>query len=62
VPEVQAESPSARTDPYVIDGVSGAVVSWHPERGWLCSVRGHHVQPCEHTADLVVDKSILWRQ
>lgn len=60
--EVYAESPSALAEPRIVEDVSGAVVAWHPERGWLCSVAGHHVQPCTHTADLVPAKSRRWRQ
>lgn len=57
---VDAESPSASAEPYIIAMVAGVVVSWHPERGWLCEE--HQVQPCTHTADLVVGKSTLWEQ
>jgi hypothetical protein len=56
--EIDAESPSARTEPRILT----PVVSWHPERGWLCAVTGHHVQPCVHTENLVPLKSTRWRQ
>jgi hypothetical protein len=48
---VSAEGPSAAVEPYIIARVDGAIVSWHPERGWMCEE--HPVQPCTHTADLV---------
>lgn len=59
---VYAETPSASAAPLIIEDVIGAVVSWHPERGWLCSVTGHHVQPCTHTAGLLPSKSSQWSQ
>lgn len=62
MPNVYADSPSAAAEPIVLEAALGAVVSWHPERGWLCSVLGHHVQPCTHTVDLVVDPSPRWNQ
>ncbi len=60
MPNVYAESPSASAEPRVIEEAGGAVVSWHPERGWLCSE--HLPQPCTHTADLVVGKDPRWNQ
>ena len=65
--EVYAETPSALADPRVVTTVADAgtvpvLVSWHPERGWLCSATGHHVQPCEHTIDLEPAKSPDWGQ
>lgn len=59
---VDAESPSAATEPRIVEEVAGALVSWHPERGWNCSATGHHVQPCEHTAGLIPAKHPEWRQ
>jgi hypothetical protein len=57
---VYAESPSALADPRIVEQSGDAVVSWHPERGWLCEV--HTVQPCDHTAGLTPAKSTLWEQ
>lgn len=57
---VQADSPSAATEPYVVAVAGDSVVSWHPERGWMC--REHAVQPCEHTADLAPAKNPEWNQ
>jgi hypothetical protein len=56
---VEADSPSARTSPYVVMD-NGAIVAWHTERGWMCEA--HQIQPCEHTADLVVTKNPEWNQ
>lgn len=60
MPNVYAETPSATADPRIVEPVDGAVVSWHPERGWLCSE--HLPQPCLHTADLTVGKDPEWNQ
>ncbi len=57
---VQADSPSATAEPTAQTVVGGALVVWHPERGWLCSQ--HLPQPCPHTAGLAVAPSPLWRQ
>lgn len=57
---VDAESPSASAEPRIIAMVAGVVVSWHPERGWLCEE--HQVQPCTHTADLQVVPDPDWGQ
>lgn len=57
---VYAESPSASAEPRIVEEVAGAVVSWHPERGWMCSE--HAPQPCPHTADLSVGKDPRWNQ
>ncbi len=59
---VYAETPSALADPRIVEPVLDAVVSWHPERGWLCSAPGHHFQPCEHTTGLRPAKSVEWSQ
>ncbi len=65
---VYAETASALADPRIVETIEAtettpaAVVSWHPERGWLCSATGHHFQPCEHTIDLVPAKSPYWGQ
>lgn len=48
---VYAESPSALADPRIVMQVGDADVSWHPERGWLCSE--DQAQPCIHTTGLV---------
>ncbi|WP_447643358.1 hypothetical protein [Nocardioides zeae] len=57
---VTADSPSAAADPHVFARLGTALVSWRPERGWLCSE--HHSQPCTHTADLTVEKDPRWNQ
>lgn len=57
---VEAESPSAAVDPRIVTDSGDAIVSWHPERGWLCSQ--HLPQPCEHTAGLTPAKHPEWRQ
>lgn len=57
---VYAETPSASADPRIVEPIADAVVSWHPERGWLCSK--DLGQPCIHTAGLVASKSPLWEQ
>ncbi len=65
---VYAETASALADPRVVETIGAtettpaAVVSWRPERGWLCSATGHHVQPCSHTADLEPARSEDWNQ
>lgn len=59
---VEAESPSAATEPRIVQTDDDATVSWHPERGWNCSATGHNVQPCTHTADLTVAKHPVWMQ
>lgn len=66
---VYAETASAAAEPRIVETVTEAtettpavIVSWHPERGWLCSATGHHVQPCAHTIDLVPAKSADWGQ
>lgn len=60
---VEAHSPSASAEPnIVVTYADGTAVSWHPERGWLCSATGHHVQPCEHTAALEAAPHPIWRQ
>ncbi len=62
---VYAETASAASDPRIVETVGDAIetaviVSWHPGRGWLCSV--HLPQPCIHTVDLVAAKSPVWGQ
>lgn len=57
---VEAESPSALTEPRILTSSAAVLVSWHPERGWLCEE--DLVQPCIHTVDLIPDKHPLWRQ
>lgn len=59
---VYAETASAAAEPRITETVGDAVVSWHPERGWLCSATGHTFQPCEHTIDLLPAKSDIWGQ
>lgn len=59
---VEAASPSAAVEPEIVRVDGDAVVSWHPERGWLCSETGHHFQPCIHTADLIPIEHPVWRQ
>ncbi len=49
-------------EPSIVAVVGAVLVSWHPERGWLCSATGHHMQPCEHTAGLTVTPSPAWCQ
>lgn len=56
---VTAESPSAATEPFIVTG-EDPIVSWRPERGWMCEE--HLVQPCEHTADLEPVKNPDWEQ
>jgi len=60
--EVTADSPSANADAHIVEAVGSALVAWHPERGWTCSVVGHLAQPCEHTVDLMPIKSKRWNQ
>lgn len=57
---VQADSPSAATEPFIVTVAEDSPVSWHPERGWMCEE--HAVQPCEHTADLEPAKHPEWNQ
>lgn len=57
---VAAESPSATVQPKIVEPVRDEVVSWNPDRGWLCSA--HLAQPCEHTEGLVPAKHPEWRQ
>jgi hypothetical protein len=57
---VQADSPSAATEPFIVTVAGDSPVSWHPERGWMCEE--HAVQPCEHTADLEPAKHPEWNQ
>ena len=59
---VYAESASAASDPRIVETVNDAIVSWHPERGWLCSATGHHFQPCSHTVGLEAVPSETWGQ
>ena len=59
---VEAESPSVSVRPGVLTAVDDVLVSWHPERGWLCTGFNHHIQPCEHTADLTVAEHPVWKQ
>lgn len=57
---VEAETPSARTEPRIVTAVAESPVSWHPDRGWMCEA--HQIQPCSHTADLVPAKHPEWNQ
>lgn len=57
---VQADSPSATTEPMAQAVAGSALVVWRPERGWLCSQR--LPQPCPHTAGLAVGRSSRWQQ
>lgn len=57
---VQADSPSARDDSFVIVELADTTLSWRPERGWACAV--HWQQPCIHTAALTPIKNPEWNQ
>lgn len=57
---VEAETPSALTEPRIITPSLDEIVSWHPDRGWMCSA--HTITPCVHTTGLVPAKHPEWNQ
>lgn len=57
---VEAQSPSANEDLFVVVELADTTLSWRPERGWMCAV--HWAQPCPHTAALGVTKNPEWNQ